>query len=168
MADSLSISPVALFSPAGVSPVAFALPANGRPAPAISGVASRDSVVDISANGQLLSALFSIRSALETLPVDTQTTLAAATQSLIEQAGTLEAAVASTVVPPTIPLPLARTESAPVATNGVPPLPVTTASCRRHASRHSAACPCAGRSRECRRAAPPTAADGCFGSRHCE
>ena len=201
MADSLSISPVALFSPAGVSPVAFTLPANGRPAPAISSVVSRDSVVDLSANGQLLSTLFSFRSALEALPVDTadsspaglastvrglveafatlqnnrtilpdlaaadslfplqdlgidllratattpptvdltalnsaiaadpvatQTTLAAATQSLIEQAGTLEAAVASTVVPPTIPLPLAPAESAPVGTNGVPPLPVTT------------------------------------------
>ncbi|PKO34682.1 MAG: hypothetical protein CVU34_06105 [Betaproteobacteria bacterium HGW-Betaproteobacteria-7] len=200
MADSLSISPVALFSPAGVPPVAFALPANSRPAPAISSLASRDSVVDLSANGQLLSALFTFRSTLEALPVATadsspanlantaqslvdafatlqnssailpdvaeagslfplqdlgidllsvttttppaidlttlsnaiaadpvatQTTLATATQSLIEQAGTLEAAVVSAVVPPSITLPLAAAEPAPVATTGVPPLPGT-------------------------------------------
>lgn len=226
MADSLSISPVALFSPAGIPPVALALPANGTPVPAIPSVASRDSVVDLSANGQLLSAVFTFRSALEALPLNTadnspatlaataqslvdaftalqnsstsppgvtvtpaanalagllsppldalatealisdadtlfglqdiginllsatattppavdqtalsnaiaadpvaaRTTLATATQSLIEQAGTLEADVLSTVIPPAIPFPFAIAEPATVAPTGALPQPGT-------------------------------------------
>lgn len=213
MTDSLSISPVALSSPAGIPPAAFALPKTGTPAPVMPSFAGGGSVVELSTNGRLLSAIFSFRSALETLPVNTadsspanlaatarslvaaftdlqnsstslpnlaatppgnalataarssnagtllalqnigidllsaaattpdaldltifsnaiaadpvatQTTLAAATRGLIDQADTLEADIVSTVVLPSIPLPVATIEPARVVSADSPPQP---------------------------------------------
>jgi hypothetical protein len=118
MADSLSISPVALSGPAGIFPVASALPETARFAEDSSLFAEERSVVDLSTEGQLLSALSSFRSALppqpEATPVASETatptplppdeTIAATAQSLLDAINTLLASVSalpSGAVPPT-------------------------------------------------------------------
>lgn len=85
MADSLSISPVALSGPAGISPVASTLPGTARFAINSSLFADERSEVDLSTEGQLLSALSTFRTSLPTLsefaPVVTSDDQAIATLS---------------------------------------------------------------------------------------
>jgi hypothetical protein len=95
MADALSIAPVALNSTAGIAPLALTLPANGTVVPASTvNSSSAASTVDLSASGQLLSAIFTFRSTLEALPgvgVDASPAdLAATAQSLLDAFTTLQ------------------------------------------------------------------------------
>lgn len=96
MADSLSISPVALFAPAGISPIASTLPVTARFAADSSLFADERSVVELSTEGQLLSALSTFRASLLPQPEATP----AATGNDQAAATTIAATDPTTATPP--------------------------------------------------------------------
>lgn len=101
MADSLSISPVALSGLAGIPSVAFQLLTTGtRSTASTSSIFSSSSnVVELSSSGQLLSAIAAFRSNLETQQANAAgsnpPTIASTAQSLVEAFNSLQTSTGS-------------------------------------------------------------------------
>lgn len=101
MADSLSISPVALSGLAGIPSVAFQLLTAGTTSTASTSSIfnSSSNVVELSSSGQLLSAVASFRSNLETQQANaagnTPPTIASTAQSLVDTFNNLQTSTSS-------------------------------------------------------------------------